>query len=111
MAGGIVLQSAVTTGTGTAVNFRGAGGLYTFTVEPSGTITAGEIQFESAPSSSFTGTWSPIGSAVSVPLDGSMARFTVEDRYFAVRSRVTSTVTGSSTPTATTRVSPPIVPR
>ena len=52
MAGGITLQSAVTTGTGTAFNFRGQAGLYTFSVEPSGTITGGEVQFECAPSAS-----------------------------------------------------------
>jgi hypothetical protein len=110
MAGGITLQSAVTTGTGTAFNFRGQGGLYTFSVQPSGTITAGEVQFESAPSVDYSGTWQPIGSAVPV-LDGALSSFTVEDRFHAVRSRVTDTVTGSSTPTVTTRVAPPMVPR
>jgi hypothetical protein len=110
MAGGIALQSAQTTGNGTVMNFRGQAGHYTFSVQPAGTITAGAVQFETAPSSDFSGTWQPVGAEIMVPQDGSLAQFTVEDRFYAVRARITTTVTGSGG-SVTARVAPPLVPR
>jgi hypothetical protein len=106
----MVLQAAATAiGNGTAVNFRGQAGVYGFSVEPTGTITGGEVLFEHAPATDYSGTWSPIGMAVA-PATGILSSFAVEGRFFAVRARITETVTGSSTPGVTARVAPPIVP-
>lgn len=102
MAGGVKLQDAATTGTGNTWNFRGLGGLYEFTVEPSGTISGGEVTFQAALSTS--GPWATIAAAVT-PATGTLSSVQVQGNYHVVRANITSNITGGGN--VTCRVSPP----
>lgn len=106
MAGGMKLQSAATTGNGNTVNFRGLGGTFEYSVEPSGTVSGGTIQFESAPYESYAGTWDAIGTAIT-PATGTLVSHQVVGRYNAVRARITSDITGGGS--VTCRIQPPRV--
>ena len=106
MAGGILLQSASDAGNGNAFDFRGMGGTYQFSVEPSGTVTSGEVQFEHAPETDYTGTWVPIGSAIA-PSTGVWQAFSTTGKFFAVRGRISTAIGGGGT--VKVRVGPPLV--
>lgn len=98
MAGGILLQSAASTGNGNTWNFRGISGEYTLSVEPTGTVSGGEVQFESAPYDSYGGTWSAVGSAMT-PSTSTLVTQQVTGRYRAMRARITSDITGGGSVT------------
>lgn len=106
MAGGRRLQSAATTGNGTPVDCRGLSGEYSFSIEPSGTVSGGAVQFEEAPDVSYGGTWAPIGDAVS-PATGTLFTMKVAGNFRAIRGRISSDITGGGS--VTVRVEPPRV--
>lgn len=106
MAGGVLLQSAATTGNGNEWNCRGIGGLYRLSVIGAGTITDGAVQWEHAPTSGYTGTWAPLGPPVE-PLSTVIQEQTHEGALNFVRARISTTVTGSGG-SVTVRMQPPV---
>ena len=109
MAGGILLQSAATSGNGNVADLRGQGGVHTLSVVGAGsTITAGELQWEHALTSDYSGTWAPLGPPIT-PLVGAMVQQSFEGPLHFVRARITTTVAGTGTPSVSVRVQPPRV--
>lgn len=107
MAGGIKLQDAATTGNGSAVDCKGEGGEYSFSLETSNaTVAGGSVQFEEAASPSYAGTWSPIGPAIT-PVQNGVQTVKVTGAFNAVRARIATNITGGATVTA--RVQPPLL--
>lgn len=106
MAGGILLQTAATTGNGNAWNFRGQSGEYGFSIQPTGTITAGAVQFEEGPTEAYSGTWAPIDGPITVQ-NGQLTTHKVSGSYQWVRARISTEVTGGGS--VTVKVQPPRV--
>lgn len=106
MAGGQLLQNAATTGNGNEVNCFGHGGEYTLTVVGTGTISAGEVQWEQSPTSGYSGTWAPLGPAIT-PLSGQVLTQTVSGPLAYVRARISQDLTGGGT--VTVKMQPPIL--
>ena len=105
MAGGILLQNAATSGNGTVFDFRGRGGPYTLSLVSTGTITAGEVQFERALTPDYTGTWEPIGAAFAAAPTGQVQTATFDGPLHCVRARITVAVAGGGSVSA--RIQPP----
>jgi hypothetical protein len=90
-----VVLSALTTGTGTAVDLsQGARGVTVY-VEASGTVTGGTVRIEEAGDTSFSGTWSAIQDVT--PVTNSSVAVHLPDCYAALRPRITSNITGGAT--------------
>jgi sucrose-6-phosphate hydrolase SacC (GH32 family) len=92
------LQDAATSGNGAAVDLRGEGSLHVFYVSGTGTITAGAVQFETAKSPDYTGTWSPLGVAVA-PVSSQEDAYAFAGAYRALRARISTAVTGGGSTT------------
>lgn len=102
--GGILLQSAATTGNGSVVNCFGSGGEYLFEIVANGTVSGGAVQFEEAASSDYSGTWTAIDLSQS-PATSTRQAVRKTGSYSYVRARITSNITGGGSITA--RVYPP----
>jgi hypothetical protein len=109
MAGGMLLQSAATTGNGSEVNCFGHSGTYALSVVCSGTaVSAGELQWETAPTEAYSGTWSPVGSAI-IPVAGAVVTATVQGAFHRMRCRITQDIAGTGSPAVTVRMQPPLL--
>lgn len=97
------LQSAATTGNGSVFDARSSCGTYVLEVEASGTISGGSVQFEHARSASYTGTWAPIGTAIT-PVTNALVTQSVTGAYRAVRARIASNITGGGSVTCRVNV-------
>lgn len=94
MAGRALLQSAATSGNGNVFHCRGHVGKYQLEVLGEGTISAGAIQWEEADDPDYTGTWRPLGPAVT-PVSGEYVTQDYEGGLRAVRARFSTSVSGS----------------
>ncbi len=88
------IQSAATTGNGTAFDLNGELAKVTFYIKGAGTVSAGEIQIEEAMTTTDAGFWAPLGSPVTV-VSGSTETIHFEGAFLALRARISTTVTGS----------------
>lgn len=87
------LLSGVTTGSGTVTPAETLDRReHTFYIVGSSGVSAGAVQIETAPSPSYTGTWAPLGNAVTV-VASSAAVVNITGAFGALRARVSSTVT------------------
>lgn len=92
------LQSAATSGNGTAVKMDGQLRGLTFYIEASGTITAGAVQIEEARAADWSGTWAAVGSPVTLATNTvAVVRSTAS--FNAVRARISTGLTGGGTVT------------
>lgn len=98
MAGGMKLQSAATSGNGNEVNCRGIGGTYTLTVIGTGTISAGEVQWEESPIAGYSGTWRALGTAIAPAADTVVAQ-NYNGPLSNVRARISTNITGGGSVT------------
>lgn len=106
MAGGVLLQSAATSGNGNAWNCRGLAGEYSFSIETSNaTVSAGAVQLEEAVTPDYTGTWQAIEDAIT-PVQNSVIVVKKRGAYGAVRARLSTAVTGGAS--VTVRMQPPL---
>ena len=106
MAGGVLLQSAATTGNGNEWNCRGEEGTYTLTVVGAGTISAGAVQWEEALEPGYAGTWAALGSAISV-VSGQVIRQAFSGNPQHVRARISTNIAGGGS--VTVKMQPPLV--
>ncbi len=88
-----LLQSAATTGNGVAHDCGSDGAYIGFYIVPSGTISAGAVTYETAPTSTYAGTWAPLGTAVTAVTDTVQFNTYVAPLLF-VRARISTNVTG-----------------
>lgn len=86
-----VLQNAQTTGNGNAQDLRGMGREHTIYITGSAGVSAGAVQFETAPTTDYSGTWAAIGSPVTVTAS-TTAIAQVTGCFGAVRARISTTV-------------------
>jgi hypothetical protein len=92
----VVVQSAVTTGNGTALAIPPSIGNHKFTIDGSAGIGAGAVQIESASAPDYTGTWNPVGGGpITVPVS-SQLEVTFTGIFTALRARVSTNVTGGT---------------
>ncbi|HXJ44083.1 MAG TPA: hypothetical protein VNH18_32650 [Bryobacteraceae bacterium] len=94
------LLDAVTTGTGTGIQLNGGKLLKVFFQAGGTTISAGAVQIEEAYASDYSGTWSPIGSPQTISTTSTNVLI-FEGPFKAIRARVSTTVTGTGTPSVT----------
>ena len=106
MAGGMKLQDAATTGNGNEVDMRGQSGAYMLTVVGTGTVSTGAVQWETAPTSGYSGTWSPLGQAITV-VSGEVKQQQFTGPLHKVRARLSTSVTGGGS--VTVHMQPPRV--
>jgi hypothetical protein len=93
----LLLQSAATTGNGNAVDARGNGREHTFYIVGAGTISAGAVQLETARTTDYSGTWAPLGSALSVTSAANVVQIT--GCFLALRARVSTNIAGGGSVT------------
>jgi len=92
--------TAVTTGTGTAYAVPPNMDHLNINVQGTGTITGGVITLEEAPAPDFTGTWSTITTVNAINVTGGAVQHVhVDGSFNAVRTRVSSNITGGGTVT------------
>ena len=107
MAGGVLLQSAATSGNGNEWNCRGEAGEYSFAIITSDdTVSAGAVQLEEAASSGYTGDWDAIEAAIT-PVQDSVIMVKKRGSYAYVRARLSTSVTGGAT--VTVKMQPPLL--
>lgn len=94
----VKLQSAATTGNGTAVQLNGQGREVTFYIYGTGTVSAGAVQCEESHDATYTGTWAAIGTAQTV-VSNAVVVVHATACAGAVRARVSTNVTGGGTVT------------
>lgn len=87
------LQSAATTGNGTAYDLKGESCEITFYIIPSGTVSGGGVIFETADTTDYSGTWSPLADAIT-PATTTMVHRSFTGAFQAVRARISSNITG-----------------
>ena len=93
------LQSAATTGNGSAGSVEDRGTVY---VVGAGTISGGTVVIEEAHSEDYSGTWSSLQTITASALTGGAVQaIHVSGFYRAVRARISSTITGGGTISAT----------
>lgn len=93
----VMLQSAATSGNGTAVDVSKA---YAVTIycQSSGTTSAGVITIEEADDPAYAGTWSSLTTITASTISGgAAAAIHLNGVYIAVRARISSTITGGGT--------------
>lgn len=94
------LQDAATAaGNGTAVDAGGAGREHVFYIETSNaTVSAGAVTLETARTTTFAGTWQPLGAAIT-PVSNTVILVSYTGALLAVRARISTAVTGGATVT------------
>jgi hypothetical protein len=92
-----VLQSAATTGNGTAINVVGQGREHTFYIVGTGTITAGAVQLETATHKDYSGTWAPIGAPITVTSAANVVQVT--GAFLALRAPISTNIAGGGSVT------------
>lgn len=92
------LQSAATSGNGSAGSIEDRGTVY---VKGAGTISGGAVVVEEADSEDYSGTWSTIATITASALTGGAAQAVhLDGTYRAIRARVSSSITGGGSITA-----------
>lgn len=90
-----LLQSAATTGNGSAADLKGQQRHATVYCEGSGTISGGTVSIEEARSESYSGTWSVVATVPAADVTGGAVKAVhIVGTFLAVRARVSSNVTG-----------------
>lgn len=97
-----VLLNAVTTGTGTAVAINGGKLMKVFFQANGTTIATGGVTIEEAINTDFGGTWSAIGAEQTLTTATTNV-LVFQGPFRAIRARVTTTVTGTGSPSVTVR--------
>lgn len=80
----------------TAVDLGGARGVTVYISGSNATVSAGAVTIEEADDTAYTGTWSAIGSAITV-VQNTQTAVHLPDVYKALRTRVSTAVTGGGT--------------
>lgn len=106
MAGGVLLQSAATSGNGNEFHCRGEQGTYALAVIGAGTITGGDVQWEQALTTGYAGTWAPLGSPLT-PVEDTIVTQVYTGNLQRVRARIANAITGGGSVTVT--MQPPLV--
>lgn len=97
------LLSAVTTGTGAAIDCSDSQ-IITLFITGAGTITGGTLVIEESDKSTFSGTWSTVQTfSLTVLSGGAVLAFHQQGAFGYLRGRLTSNVTGGGTITVTVR--------
>lgn len=97
-----VLQNAQTTGNGSAVDVSDSSLGATVYVEGTGTISGGTVLIEEALTTGYTGTWSLRATVTASGLTGGAVQaVALVGIVSAVRARISSTITGGGSITAT----------
>lgn len=91
-----VLQSAATTGNGTVAELDGMAARLTLYIIGSAGVGAGAVQLETAHDPAYAGTWAPLGGAPVTVAADTVKTVSVEGAFLAVRSRISTTVTGGT---------------
>ena len=86
------LQSVATTGNGIALALPPSFRDHRVNIQGNGAVGAGAIQIETASVADYAGTWSPLGSPITVPAD-SQVDVNFSGVFGAVRARISTTVT------------------
>jgi hypothetical protein len=92
--------NAVATGTGTAVDLGGVMRSLRAYATFAADVSAGVVTIEEAPSTSYAGTWAPIGT-LSFVNGGCATLAQAAGGVLAVRARITTTISGGASPTVT----------
>jgi hypothetical protein len=90
------LQTAATTGNGTAVQLDGLSREHVFYIRATGTVAGGAVQIEEAHDSTYTGTWAVVGAAVTVA-DATVKVVHLTGCVGALRARISTAITGGAT--------------
>lgn len=89
----MTLQSAATTGNGTAIAIPSSFRRHKLTIVCSAGVSAGAIQPETAKDASYAGTWAPLGGGpITVPAASTAFEYTFEGIFAAFRARISTTV-------------------
>ena len=96
------LQSNATVGDGTPVDLGGIGSRVTVYVKWNAGVTAGRIMIETSDDITFLGEWSRLHEFRSK--NDAEDALQVDGPLFAVRARITQTVSGGATPGVTARL-------
>lgn len=89
------LQTAATSGNGLAVSVPTSFREHRITIKGGASVSAGAIQPEAADSPSYSGTWAPIGSPVTVTANAELA-VAFEGIYQNVRARISTPLVGGT---------------
>lgn len=89
------MQSAATTGAGTAAAIPPSFHDHNFYIKGSSGVNAGAIQLESADDPTYTGTWNPQGNPITVVASSELS-ITLAGIFPALRARISTTVTGGT---------------
>jgi hypothetical protein len=90
------LLNALTTGTSEAFDFTLTSSNYVAYIIWSSGVTAGAVQLETAETTSYAGTWAPIGSPVATSAASKVDVVHFTGPLMAVRARITTTVAGGT---------------
>ena len=90
------LQSATTTGNGTAVVIPASFRSHTFYITGSAGVSAGAVTIETAPTADYAGTWQTCAAAVTVTAGATKTVELSDKAYAALRARVSTNVTGTN---------------
>lgn len=96
------VQVNATTGTGAVCSPKGQGRISTLYVNPTGTLSAGKAQFETAPEEDYAGTWAALGAELTLA-GGAAQVVSVEGAHMHLRCRITTNLAGT-TPALNARI-------
>lgn len=89
----VTLQSAATTGNGTAIQVPNSFHKHQFLIKGAGTISAGKIKLEGADQTDYSGTWALLATEVVIIAGELIVQY--EGVLRAVRARISENVTGA----------------
>jgi len=93
----VTVQSAATTGSGTVIAIPNSFTEHIFTINGSSGVAAGAIQIETADDPGYSGTWAPVGSAITIQASKEIAS-NISGIYPFLRANIsTPVVTGTVT--------------
>lgn len=85
------LQKSATTGNGDAIQLEGQPAELVIYVIGEGSVSAGQIQVETADEADYAGTWAPFSDPVDVPADGQLI-VQITGAFYAVRTRISTDI-------------------
>lgn len=89
------LQTAATTGNGTAITCNPSSKHHTIIIKGTGTISGGAISIEEADAEDYTGTWSVISAVTAADVTaGAQKSVHSEGLIRALRARISTSITG-----------------
>lgn len=89
------LQSAATTGNGTALAVNNNRN-HTIMIQGSAGVATGAVQFEASNDPSFTGTWAALGGAPVTVVANAVLTVAVVGVYEFIRARISTAITGGT---------------